>query len=256
MINVCLTANRYYLGMLKRNQKQQPIKTAKSTGIWLALAVALGMHAIFLSLPISRQIPINKTDRALIELQLTTVDRHAPDVETRMQKPQTPPEPEAEIAAEPSKRPVEPLAEVATVEPAPAMLIPIPQAADLKNVLEDAYEPDERQLTNSILVRQFITEISVTDRLFPDILSQPNSGFQAEYHYPVRQSMIAMLDQPMQDLPFAYEPGLVHFAYDPGVKGDLQRFWDVITPEFGWRTKYGTEVKCIWILVIGACAWK
>ena len=227
--------------MLDRNQKQRPIKAGKRTGIWLALTVAVGMHAIFLSLPISRQIPVNETDRALIELQLTTVDQHLP---------------EPEIAAEPSKSPPEPQAEVAAVEPEPPILTPIPQAADLKNVQQEMYGPEERQLTNSILVRQFMTEKSVTDKLFPDILSQPGSGLQAEFHTPVRQSMVAMLDQPMPDLPFAYEPGLIHFAYDPGIKGDLQRFWDVITPEFGWRTKYGTEVRCIWILVIGACAWK
>jgi len=28
----------------------------------------------------------------------------------------------------------------------------------------------------------------------------------------------------------------------------LQRLGDKITPEFGWITKYGTEVKCIWVL--------
>ena len=65
-----------------------------------------------------------------------------------------------------------------------------------------------------------------------------------------------MLDQPMPDLPFAYTRGLVKFAYDPGLKGDLQRFWDVITPEFGWRTKNGTEFRCIWVLIIGGCGWK
>jgi hypothetical protein len=68
--------------------------------------------------------------------------------------------------------------------------------------------------------------------------------------------MIAMLDQPMQKVPFAYTPGLVKFAYAPGVKGDLQRFWDVITPEFGWRTKNGTEFRCVWVLIIGGCGWK
>jgi len=65
-----------------------------------------------------------------------------------------------------------------------------------------------------------------------------------------------MLEQPLPDMPFAYTPGLVNFDYDPGVKGDLQRFWDVITPEFGWRTNNGTEFKCVWVLVIAACGWK
>ena len=82
--------------------------------------------------------------------------------------------------------------------------------------------------------------------------SDPHTTFQ----FPEQENMITMLNQPMPELPFAYKAGLVNFAYDPGIKGDLQRFWDVITPEFGWRTKHGTEVRCIWILVIGGCGWK
>ena len=117
-------------------------------------------------------------------------------------------------------------------------------------------ELERRELTNSILTRQFITEESVTDKLFGKQVLQQPSEFQKEFHYPVRRSMITMLDQPMQELPFAFTPGLIHFAYDPGVKGDLQRFWNVITPEFGWRTKYGTEVRCTWMLVIVGCGWK
>ena len=68
--------------------------------------------------------------------------------------------------------------------------------------------------------------------------------------------MLTMLNRPMQDLPFEYTPGLVHFAYVPGVRGDLQRFWDVITPEFGWRTNNGTEVRCKLLLVVIGCGWK
>ena len=36
---------------------------------------------------------------------------------------------------------------------------------------------------------------------------------------------------------------------------DLQRFWDKLTPEFGWRTKNRTKVQCRWVLVIVACGW-
>ncbi len=115
---------------------------------------------------------------------------------------------------------------------------------------------ERRQLTNTILARQFFTEESAVDQLFGKPLPQHNTEIQKEFHYPLRQNMISMLDQPMPEVPFGYTPDLVYFAYEPGVKGDLQRFWDVITPEFGWRTKYGTEVKCILLLVIVGCGWK
>lgn len=52
-----------------------------------------------------------------------------------------------------------------------------------------------------------------------------------------------------------HTPGLIRFAYATGMKGDLHRFWDAITPEFGGITKYGTEIKCKWVLVIVGCAW-
>jgi hypothetical protein len=92
--------------------------------------------------------------------------------------------------------------------------------------------------------------------LKPGTTEGPSSWIKKEFHYPVRQNMMTMLDQPVPDLPFAYTPDLIYFAYDPGVKGDLQRMWDAITPEFGWRTDNGTEFKCKWILIIAACGWK
>lgn len=117
-------------------------------------------------------------------------------------------------------------------------------------------EAEKKVLTSTILARQYITEESAADRLFGKPLVKDSSDVQKEFHYPPRPNLREMLDQPLPDVPFAYTPGLVHFAYDPGAKGDLQRFWDVITPEFGWRTRYGTEVKCALILVIVGCAWK
>jgi len=111
-------------------------------------------------------------------------------------------------------------------------------------------------MTNTILARQFITEESVTDQIFGKQSQQKHTELIKEFHYPVRPDMLVMLKRPMQELPFAYTPGLINFAYEPGVKGDLQRFWDVITPEFGWITDNGTEFKCKWLLVIAGCGWK
>ena len=123
-------------------------------------------------------------------------------------------------------------------------------------------EPEPRQPparqpsanTDVILSRQYISEEPVIDRLFGRPLEAPAP--QVDFRIPQRTDMLTMLNRPMQDLPFEYTPGLVHFAYAPGVRGDLQRFWDVITPEFGWRTNNGTEVRCKLLLVVIGCGWK
>lgn len=122
--------------------------------------------------------------------------------------------------------------------------------------LEHMDAVERSRLTSTILSRQFITEKSVADRIFGLPLEQRDPDEGRGFHFPHRQDMVSMLDQPLPNIPFEYSPGLIHFAYDPGLKGELQRFWDVITPEFGWTTKHGTEVKCIWVLVIGGCGWK
>ena len=126
----------------------------------------------------------------------------------------------------------------------------------LAQVNDSMSEKEKSVLTSTILARQYISEESVVDQLFGKPLEQHSGEFQKEFHYPVRPDMLSMLDSPLPDVPFDYTPGLIYFAYEPGVKGDLQRFWDVITPEFGWRTKYGTEVRCVLVLVLIGCGWK
>jgi hypothetical protein len=256
MINGRLTANRYHLRMLEHDHKNLQLRAGKNAGIWLALAAALGIHVIILLVPVSRQLPLSESSHELIELQLTTVDQQAPEEPVTIEESDrvaTVPEPRK--VAEEDVSPVVHQPE-AVPEEDPPVLPPKAQFADSTNEPDSTEQATNSQLTNAILSRQFITEKTITEELFPDTLAKENVGFQAEYNNPERQSMIAMLNQPMPELPWAYEPGLIHFAYDPGIKGDLQRFWDVITPEIAFRTKYGTEVRCIWVLVIGGCAWK
>jgi hypothetical protein len=256
MINDRLTAKRYHLHMLDRSQEKLLTSTRKNVGIWLALAVAFGIHVIILLMPVSRQLPLPESSYESIELQLTTFEKQLAAEPAMIEDPdETETVPEPRIVAKEDDSPVEDRPEPLPEED-PPLLTPKPQLADLTKDQQSTEHTTNRQLTNVILSRQFITEKTITEKLFPDTLVNENTGFQAEYHHPVRQSMISMLDQPMQDLPFAYNPGLIYFAYDPGVKGDLQRFWAVITPEFGWRTKYGTEVRCKWVLVIVGCGWK
>lgn len=250
--------------MQTERQRPAQIRTGKKAGIWLSLAFALALHLMFLLVPIVRQTPPSETFSSTIELQLTTASPPMlPSSEAPVPEPEPlPPEPELEPIPLP-----EPVAEQATIvreepaEPEPVADEPPPVttnlvARKLRPDLNAMSKPQKRQLTNSILVRQYFTEESAADQLFGKPLPQHNTEIQKEFHYPVRPNMMTMLDQPMPEVPFAYTPDLVYFAYDPGVKGDLQRFWDVITPEFGWRTKYGTEVRCVLVLVIVGCGWK
>jgi len=236
--------------MPSHRQPTAQIRTGKKTSIWLALAVASAFHALILLVPVSRQTTPAEHSGVHIELQLTSFTppetaTPAPELEPEILLPFPEPEPES----------VKEVAETKPVTEQPT-LIPAPPARELKHDLEDLSEQQRAHLTNNILSRQFITEESATDRLFGKQPRQNSLESRREFHYPERENLIAMLDQPMPEVPFAYTPGLIHFAYDPGFKGELQRFWDVITPEFGWITDNGTEFKCVWVLVIGGCGWK
>ena len=235
---------RYHFTMQNRSQSSVQTRTGGKSGIWLALAVALGLHAIFLLLPISRQNIDSRETYSQLELQLITPAPPALAPPVPMQEPETVPPPADPIPETKDSIAIKP------PEPVP------PETMATHRSRETEAEPELAPQTSTILARQFITEKSVADQLFGMPLEQKGSETQKDFHYPARPNMLSMLDRPMQELPFEYTPGLVRFSYDPGVKGDLQRFWDVITPEFGWRTRNGTEFKCIWILIIGGCGWK
>ena len=231
-------------------QSKPVIKTGSKAGIWIGLLVALGLHTVVLFVPISKQTPASTDINSQIEVQLIKTIQPVPTLPIPLKLPDIVP-PDDETAEEPPKQIVEATAE----KPLPQADQDTPNNED-KRDHETLSEARKKQLASTILAAQFITEESVTEQIFGKQFDLESSDPQSDFHYPVRQSMIAMLDQPMPEIPFAYTPGVVHFAYAPGVKGDLQRFWDVITPEFGWRTKNGTEFKCIWILIVGGCGWK
>ncbi|MDH3901923.1 MAG: hypothetical protein OEU84_17385 [Xanthomonadales bacterium] len=244
-----------------RRQKPKQTRTGKKTGIWLALVCAIALHAIVLLLPVARQLLPEDSLQTSIELQLTTFSPRLPALLEPLAKPEIlPPEPEPQTEAgmasdDPIALPeIETEVSEDTTESASVMTSPV--VRNLQPDLERMSEPEKTQLTNTILARQFFTEESATEQIFGKPFPQNNTEIRKEFHYPARPDLMAMLDQPLPEVPFEYTPDLVYFAYDPGVKGDLQRFWDVITPEFGWRTKYGTEVKCIMVLVIIGCGWK
>jgi hypothetical protein len=228
-------------------------RTGSKAGIWLALTFALVLHLALLLVPPAGQKPAPGTNQSTLEIQLTASRSQTQSPLVPVPEPdEAPPEPTPVAPQQPEVVQEElPGALPATTEAPPGLI-----AKNLPPDMDNMSEPDRAQLTNTILARQFFTEESAADKLFGTPLEQDSTEPRKEFHYPRRQNMLAMLDKPLPDVPLVYTPGLVHFAYEPGVKGDLQRFWDVITPEFGWRTRYGTEVRCILILVIAGCAWK
>lgn len=241
-----------------RNHRQRanhsPTATASrpKPGIWLALLIALGLHVLVLLLPLAKHKTATHPVSIQIELQLTRfepVPKIADDLSDQ-------PEPHATV---PWPVPMDKDESVALLEkplktPAPASTV-LPMASARRD-FEHMNAAEKARLTHTILSSQFITEESATDQLFGKPVARLSSETHKNFHYPQTANLITMLNKPMQQLPFMYKPGLIHFAYEPGMKGDLQRFWDVITPEFGWTTKYGTEVKCKWVLIIAGCGWK
>lgn len=239
------------------------LRTGKRSAMWLSILLAMGLHAVFLVLPLLPEVPVPELSEIRIELQFSKV----PSVPTEPLEPvvltvpeATLPEPAPELeqipVAEntPARQVAEKFEKQEVAEPVSASIEPALHHP--RTPLEQMDDSEKQRLTHSLLSSQFIREESVTEQLFGKPLLSREPGMVADFHIPVRPNMITLLDKPMPDLPFAYQEGLVHFAYDPGVKGDLQRFWDVITPEIAFRTKYGTEVRCIWILIVGGCAWK
>jgi hypothetical protein len=165
-----------------QDSKQLPVKirTGKKTGIWLALIAALSIHVIIVFLPIGRQLTVSEPPDAQIEIQLTTFS--------------SPPEPQPpEMEVEPPLPEIEPAPH--PPRPQPPVMASIPKTEDLNARLETIDQLERRKLTNSILTRQFITEESVTDKIFGRQVSQQRSEFQKEFHYPVRNIIISLLDK-------------------------------------------------------------
>ena len=236
----------------------------------MALGLAVLLHLLFLILPVGRQPSDRPGTPAQVDLQLTFHDAQSPaDSPVPKPLPESMPEPMPGVTPAPLFEPPprhetgQSLADESTMPPDadPVIseitpLLPMQTPDTINRDYQQMSSEEKRRLTRAILSSQFISHEPVADRLFGKPVTVGSEQVQKEFHYPVRRDFVSMLDRPMQELPFKYTPGLVHFAYAPGVKGDLQRFWDVITPEFGWTTRYGTEVKCIWVLIIGGCGWK
>lgn len=225
------------------------------TAIWLALTLALLLHVVFILTPIIKQYKPPRSDLVSIAIEV--------------KRPPPPPVPAESVrqrheslslpAQKPSQQAVKKDASKAqsTLEntPGPLPAEGLRQPEPGPGMSPELNRQQLQKLSPQILGSQFIREKPVTENIFGAPSHPDPQAERKEFHFPQRPNMLTMLDKPVPDLPFSYVPGLIEFAYDPGVKGEMQRFWDKITPEFGWRTNYGTKVRCKWVLVVAACGW-
>ena len=226
-----------------------PSRIGAHTRIGPALAIALVLHAILLLLPLSRQLPLDGHES--IEIQVQLINAGSKPVDRKPVSPATPAEGVIEVKPAPPPMQASVLSGPSTVN-----LTAIRREQDQ---LPDRLSPDPKsmldtdQLTHRILASPYISEESVTDQLFGKAPVQDIPD--PDYHRPAQEDMFTVLNAPLPELPFDYAQGLMKFSYEPGAIGKVQRFFDVITPEFGWTTRYGTKVECAWVLVIVACGW-
>ena len=183
---------------------RQQVRTGNKTSMWLAFAVALGLHLLILLAPISRHGPPADNEPALLELQLTKLTPAPPAIEIpqEMTLPDMIPEP------------VEAVVKSVTEPPLAQEKTPVqPELTSIEPILDQK----KRRLSRTILSARLLPEESEADKIFGVQMAPPEQPNYAKFNRPIGQNMISMLDQPMQELPFAYTPGLVHFSYDPGV---------------------------------------
>ena len=208
---------------------------------YAALGVALAVHAALMLLPFQKQQAHPAKAAGLLKVHLAALPAKA----ARAEELHLDPKPLAAAQAPPAA--IEPM------PPAPRAAVPPVASKPEPNRVEG---PEPERLRHSILASQFLGGRQEDNASFSLAPRQKNPEVQTEFHLPHRASMYEVMMPPLPDLPFAHQPGFVEFSYTaPGFLGELQYFFDVITPEFEFKTKHGTRVKCALILVIAGCAW-
>ena len=209
---------------------------------YVALGLALAVHAGLFVLPIQKQQARLAKAHGLLSVRLATLSaedgpgHHFP-VESETQPPVQ------------SDRSVPPI-------PAPPSADTEALSAEPKTRPARVDAVDTERVKRSILASQFLPAEQKSPEGFSLQAPENATELRPDFYLPHRASMYEVMMPPLPELPFAHEPGFVQFSYTaPGFLGELQYFFDVITPEFEFKTKHGTRVKCALILVIAGCVW-
>ncbi|WP_395374584.1 hypothetical protein [Marinicella sp. W31] len=197
--------------------------------------------------------------------------------------PQTPVvEPQPEIIEEPIEPPVEevippPVIEIPEEQPEPMPAtqagemtpeVPpleeaVPQPTTQETPQQSAEQPNQQSAEqvnqdstettiNSGIIFNSIQNIDKDISIHEDFMAAPKTqGFKSrQWEATDLQSDIPYVnnetDKPRVDMNF----------YAPGFEGSIERFFDKITVEKEFTTKYGTKIKCAMVGILMACSWK
>jgi len=108
-------------------------------------------------------------------------------------------------------------------------------------------------LRTRILASPYLEEEPLAANLFS--IRTESNGTESVFHFRDRPTLDYVLNLSPEQLPFANGPRFEVASYTPGVVGDVQRFFDIVTLEKEWVTKNGTRVKCGWVLIFAGCGW-
>ncbi len=184
------------------------------------------------------------------------------EVQLLSPRPAAPPEPQNPVAppAQPLPAPVlETTPEMPPATKAEAVTPPLPSPRPVQQPPET--EPSSTVPTSVPAPSQPGAEelLSRISRYRLDGQSQLEAAPAAPLPTPVlglanQTNMLTSLARPLPELPF--EPGEMGLNFYPaGIRGDIARGFDKITPEFGFVTSFGLEIKCKYVLVIVSCGW-
>ncbi len=190
-----------------------------------------------------------------IELTLST-----PDIE--QEKTQTDPTPEVSPPTEPittpqSTQPTPSPKPIPKQEPKPQPN-PTPQPSTSAKAVKEPPTPAPKQVETSpklssgqvLRMMQQPTDVDISDTVFAPS-DHNHQSFQP--HVPVAQAW-------QSDLPYLDEsvdrPRVQMNFYSEGFMGSVERFFDKITYEKTFTTKYGTKIHCALVALITVCSWK
>jgi hypothetical protein len=190
-------------------------------GLWLFFALAIVVHAVFILAPRPEKMVAQVTERPSVRVQLV-----------------------AQPQAVEVERPPEPVPVVERREPEPPALDELPLAPVSELPVPVVVQQLPSNNSKRLLSNQFDYESFV-----------PEPEDRPDFYLRQRTSLEMVLNQPSLQLPFEDSRIYLVDNYDDGIMGGIDRFWDNVSVPFGFTTKNNTRVQCVWVLVIGGCAW-
>ena len=202
--------------------------------ICVVLAIAAHLLLLLVHVP-EKEVLAEKTIQV-------TLNQEAPAPEPFPVEPADPLPP-----PEPYQQPDEPVspvvAQTAQVQPTPP-----PAPVPTKSEVEDSVS----QPTTAKIYREL--QRYRMDGATPKVTLEPGSSSEPRPLGYV-PGQLANLDRELPELPFT-DAEYEWVMYSTGIDGTVERAFDAVTKEWGFTTRYGTKVKCAWILLTVTCGWK